>query len=434
MHQTTRKPWHRHPLTIVFSALALFVAGCAEESLKSGYAGDACGTMYQPVDPGGGGIVLPPDTPDQTTAVTDAATLSAAISFDQAVRKTGNIPTPGAETAPALTIDPTSIRITDNSQVVFNVRPASVVPGSYIGAVFFQFNGISEHFVAVIGENDLAETLATETAAASAARAAADASPNDSQLESTALGLEAQATNTQALLTAGGARVTLIGPQPAAGVTALIQGAAGSSFAANATVQAFWAPTGVQLDFTGATWTGSTDASLWSPATALTANAVAVGSGEFQATLTWNRGIGNGVDGAVDIDLHVIEPSGNEIYYAAPTSPTGGELDVDNVTAFGPENIFYDGVVPPEGLYQVDVHYFSGAPETAWTVTVRACNMSRTYNGVFTESGQRATVVRFNLAPGCTLEDVSSVLQLPTPSIWEQALLCTEDIATVRNQ
>lgn len=415
-------------LAVVVSA-AFLLPACDEVSLKEQYANDDCAGLFGPEVPPGG-VTLPPDTPDTTTPVVDATTLSAAVSFKQAVRKSGAVPLPGTQTAPGITIKPASLRITDNAQVVFDVVPDSIVSGQYIGAVFFSFDGTGEYFVAVIGEADLAAVLAYENALAAAAQADADASPGDSQLAATAASLAAQAAATAATLAAGGVRVTLLGPQPASSVDALIQGASGDAFSAPATVHAFWVPTGEQPDFTAATWSGSADGARWSPAEPLPTEAVAVGSGSFQATLTWDQ--------PVDVDLHLTEPDGTHIYYAARTSTSGAQLDVDDVDGFGPENIFYPAdVTPPPGLFQVDVVYFSdydtGVP-AAYTVTVNACNTSRTFRGVLTaDTRERVPVLRFEFGDGCTLEDAVSGLVPDQPSMWEQALLCTESIAEARN-
>lgn len=47
-----------------------------------------------------------------------------------------------------------------------------------------------------------------------------------------------------------------------------------------------------------------------------------MGTGDIQATLRWNN--------LNDLDLHVTDPSGNEIFFGNKSSPTGGLLDVDN--------------------------------------------------------------------------------------------------------
>ena len=65
-----------------------------------------------------------------------------------------------------------------------------------------------------------------------------------------------------------------------------------------------------------------------------------------------------------DLDLHVICPSGEEIYYDHNKSACGGELDVD-MNAGGTksdhpvENVIWTGDVPA-GEYQVKLHNCSG--------------------------------------------------------------------------
>ena len=86
--------------------------------------------------------------------------------------------------------------------------------------------------------------------------------------------------------------------------------------------------------------------------------------GDPQFTLIWNT------DG-VDLDLHVIEPGGKEIYWEDPKGVKGGELDVDNTKGFGPENVYWlvesdgpgsekvKGPGPP-GVYKWYVVYWGG--------------------------------------------------------------------------
>ena len=65
---------------------------------------------------------------------------------------------------------------------------------------------------------------------------------------------------------------------------------------------------------------------------------VSVKIGDPQFTLIW--------DSDADLDLHVIEPGGSEIYWEARNAKKGGELDVDDVDGQGPENIFWKKDVP----------------------------------------------------------------------------------------
>ncbi len=84
--------------------------------------------------------------------------------------------------------------------------------------------------------------------------------------------------------------------------------------------------------------------------------------GDPQFTLLW--------DSEVDLDLHVIEPGGKEIYWEEPNGKQGGELDVDNTKGFGPENIYWlhkdektgDRVKGqgPAGTYKWFVVYWGG--------------------------------------------------------------------------
>ena len=99
-----------------------------------------------------------------------------------------------------------------------------------------------------------------------------------------------------------------------------------------------------------------------------------VGAGELQVTLLWNNDN--------DQDLHVVEPSGQEIWYGSrgPTA-TGGRLDRDdNVNMCGRdaepggvENVYWPtGSAPDRGTYRVDVVQYSscGSP-ASWTVEAR---------------------------------------------------------------
>ena len=104
---------------------------------------------------------------------------------------------------------------------------------------------------------------------------------------------------------------------------------------------------------------------------------VEVKVGDPQFTLIW--------DTNVDLDLHVIEPGGKEIHTFDRKSTKGGELDVDNMKGFGPENIYWmhedestgekmkgQG---PAGEYRWFVVYwggFDGAPKaTHWKVRIK---------------------------------------------------------------
>lgn len=57
-----------------------------------------------------------------------------------------------------------------------------------------------------------------------------------------------------------------------------------------------------------------------------------------------------------DLDLHVISPDGQHVFYAARQAKNGAALDVDVTTGFGPE--IYASPTPVKGLYHVFVNYY----------------------------------------------------------------------------
>ncbi|MGB0212070.1 YfaP family protein [Algiphilus sp.] len=117
-----------------------------------------------------------------------------------------------------------------------------------------------------------------------------------------------------------------------------------------------------------------------------------LGTGDLQFSLTW--------DTNADIDLRVVEPNGNEIFFGNPSSSTGGMLDNDDINGIEPdgdpgpeavENIFWE-TDAPIGIYTVSVDYFSGSPATNFTVTVSA-------NGEIVD-----TISRSNFVQGSGIE------------------------------
>lgn len=75
------------------------------------------------------------------------------------------------------------------------------------------------------------------------------------------------------------------------------------------------------------------------------------GMGKLKITLLW--------DFYGDIDLHVVEPSGNTIFHRKKIGDTGGRLDIDRTTGGvgSAENIYWADV-PPSGDYKVYLHFY----------------------------------------------------------------------------
>lgn len=67
-----------------------------------------------------------------------------------------------------------------------------------------------------------------------------------------------------------------------------------------------------------------------------------------------------------DLDLHVVSPDGEHVFYGHRVGDNGGALDVDVTTGFGPE--IYATPAPVRGAYHVYVNYY-GAGEQRDVVT-----------------------------------------------------------------
>lgn len=114
-----------------------------------------------------------------------------------------------------------------------------------------------------------------------------------------------------------------------------------------------------------------------------------LGTGDVQITLTW--------DTETDQDLHVIDPAGDRIFFSSPTSASGGTLDFDNTSGFGPENIFWPQGQAPNGRYKVQVVYFGGSGVTNIGVVVtRSDAPTQTFNGTLSARGDTLNVTEFD--------------------------------------
>jgi hypothetical protein len=108
-----------------------------------------------------------------------------------------------------------------------------------------------------------------------------------------------------------------------------------------------------------------------------------VGTGDVQVSVSWD------VDN--DIDLHVVDPNGFEVYWLDDVSPEGGTLDLDSNAACDldhvrNENIVWPKGTAPRGTYTIRVDNFENCTLTAasYVVTVQVTGQApRTYAGAF---------------------------------------------------
>jgi hypothetical protein len=92
-----------------------------------------------------------------------------------------------------------------------------------------------------------------------------------------------------------------------------------------------------------------------------------------------------------DLDLYVIEPSGNQLSWENPASSTGGSLDRDLVCAPGVETIAWPGTAP-RGTYTFFASFSqacASATTASFTITVSQGNsVVATRTGTFSEGTQ----------------------------------------------
>ncbi len=136
-------------------------------------------------------------------------------------------------------------------------------------------------------------------------------------------------------------------------------------------------------------------------------------TGDVQVSVSW--------DAPSDVDLHVVEPSGNEVYYGNTTSSTGGQLDVDsnpacNIDGRQIENIRWNSRAPA-GTYIVRVDYYEGCgvARTNYLVTVKNGASVQTFSGFFTGSGDFG-----GRGSGVTITTFSHAASLVADKVVEQ--------------
>ncbi|MHB1033283.1 MAG: hypothetical protein ACYC35_22775 [Pirellulales bacterium] len=142
---------------------------------------------------------------------------------------------------------------------------------------------------------------------------------------------------------------------------------------------------------------GSSAGSVFSGAMRERLTAAGAKTGEVEIGLLWEN--------TNDLDLHVIDPGGHQIYYQNKFSPSGGELDVDrnagcgmNVTNKPVEHIVWPKGAAPIGEYRVFVDHFAncGAGDpTPYTVEIVADGRRQTFQGTIAKGQPRQPVATF---------------------------------------
>ena len=112
-----------------------------------------------------------------------------------------------------------------------------------------------------------------------------------------------------------------------------------------------------------------------------------IGTGDLEIAVSW--------DNDADLDLHVADANGDEIYWGQDMVDSGGELDLEASTdciADGArtEHVAWTGGTPSPGTYVVRVNYWSdcGGPEPNYVVNITLNGERRSIYGTFEGSGE----------------------------------------------
>ena len=95
---------------------------------------------------------------------------------------------------------------------------------------------------------------------------------------------------------------------------------------------------------------------------------IEVGTGELQVSVSW--------DADSDVDLHVVDPDGDEVFFAHSAVASGGELDLDSNAACDIDHINNENITwtaAPRGQYIVRLDYYDACDVavTKYTVTLQ---------------------------------------------------------------
>lgn len=89
-----------------------------------------------------------------------------------------------------------------------------------------------------------------------------------------------------------------------------------------------------------------------------------------------------------DLDLHVVSPDGEHVFYGDRVAANGGALDVDVTTGYGPE--IYANPTPPSGVYYVFINYYGSGPDQQLVTVAQVTIVTR--EGTVSEKRQTVLV------------------------------------------
>ena len=308
------------------------------------------------------------DTIQDTPAplVESDATLAEVIEFADADTRSAEIPAPAITTGGNLTVS-SEVAVTGGGTSAFNIQP-NLPDGYTVHAYLFSIPGTGLTHLVYLGNNNENRSTALRTAISDLPKTLTEKALSVKSSR-TIIGQPSQHRQT---LTVNPMRLT-------------------DNYSTDLVVQAYVRPASEDLvpfaDFSGFWDNMDLSSTSWTAPATINLNAVSVGEGSIQVTLTW--------DTNADVDLHLIEPSGNDIYWSSKRSPdSDGYLDVDDLDGFGPENVYFEDDYDA-GTYQVKIHHYSGTTPTNYTVTVKNGSSVSNYSGVLSAYEEEDIVTSF---------------------------------------
>ena len=119
-------------------------------------------------------------------------------------------------------------------------------------------------------------------------------------------------------------------------------------------------------------------------------------TGDVQILLEWNN--------YNDLDLHCVDPSGEEIYFSNRVSRTGGQLEID-MNAGGRENrnpienIYWQTGQAPSGTYRIYINYYDKhdvTDETPYKITIIYGSKEEIFRGTIRSTDPKRHIHTFS--------------------------------------
>lgn len=108
-----------------------------------------------------------------------------------------------------------------------------------------------------------------------------------------------------------------------------------------------------------------------------------------------------------DIDLHVVEPSGEEAMYSRPLTQQGGKVSADVTGGYGPEE--YALRKPQPGIYKVKAQFFGHRQQTVSNATTVQAEVTTDFG----TPAQQIQILTLRLSGPASMAEVGTVTVKP---------------------